>query len=134
MMHQKKKVEAVAAAYRHKAFERDVTGLISFMMFEVLNTSTSISFKKDAPEGKKRWRDVKVFELGFSATNKSFHKDMEKARVQMCSKVAHKQGITPDEAKTMTKHSKVDIFLNKYCAKVSAKIAFVSSGFNPQQQ
>ena len=138
-MHQERKVEAVGA-YRHKLVERDVTGLIAFMMFEVLNTTTSISFLKDAPVGKKQWRDIKIFELGYSATNKSFHKDMEKAGVPKWSKVTHmrkqgavfltSQGISPDEAKTMTKH-KVDIFLKSYCAEINTRVAYVLSGFNP---
>ena len=87
--HQNRTSEVVGG-YRHKRIERCYIGIMAFMLLEKLaDQSRKISFKAVAPDGFEHWSDVKIFEFGYSAANKSIKTAMEKAGVEEWNKVTH---------------------------------------------
>ena len=81
----------VVGCYRHKRHERCYQGIISFRIFELLNSGTLISFcaKDHVPEGYTHWSTIKLFHYKYAAANKSFKQAMDVAKVKRWIKVTH---------------------------------------------
>ena len=80
----------VTGGYRHTRYERCYIGIMSFILLQKVNdTSKHVSFKATAPAGTEHWSDVKIFDICYSAANKSFKTAMESAGVGEWLKVTH---------------------------------------------
>ena len=80
----------VTGGYRHKRCERCYIGIMAFILLQKLNDGNrQISFDAIAPDGMEHWSNVRLFDICYSAANKSFKTALEKAGVGEWLKVTH---------------------------------------------
>ena len=84
------RMSEVTGGYRHKRCERCYIGIMAFILLQKLNDGNrQISFDAIAPDGMEHWSNVRLFDICYSAANKSFKTALEKAGVGEWLKVTH---------------------------------------------
>ena len=115
-------------------------------MWQSENLGGILSFKKEEniEPPQKSWRGINIFNVTYRTANDQYKRMMEEAGVGQWAKVTHMrkvgcdfcsaQGLQDDQIKTISNHSKNDIFGKSYRSPLSIPVMTCLAGFVPDKE